>query len=183
MDKSKILYYLSKIDAELECPAMLYIYGSAVCILLDEPDRTSLDIDVAGPYSDANYGAFVRAAEKAGIPVNPVEDTSSDHIEWIQPLRLCLPTPLPERSMLLWQGSRLAVKSGSPADLIASKLIRYDEIDQGDIQYLLSQARVRFDDVEDAVRRLPPPFNVDCIVLEKLQNFLADSKLWEGGRT
>ena len=85
--------------------------------------------------------------------------------------------------MLLWQGSRLAVKSGSPADLIASKLIRYDEIDQGDIQYLLSQARVRFDDVEDAVRRLPPPFNVDCIVLENLQNFLADSKLWEGGRT
>ncbi len=42
---------------------MLYIYGSAVCILLDEPERTSLDIDVAAPYSDADYGAIVRAIE------------------------------------------------------------------------------------------------------------------------
>jgi len=53
MNKSELIAYLEGIDGGLQQPAMLYIYGSAVCILLDEPDRTSLDIDVAGPYSDA----------------------------------------------------------------------------------------------------------------------------------
>ena len=181
MDKQRLLEYLQKLDAALDHPAMLYIYGSAVCILLDEPDRTSLDIDVAAPYSDADYASLVLAAQKAGIPVNPDGDTTTNHIEWIQALRLCLPAPVPEKSMLLWQGTKLTVKSGSPADLIASKLIRYDEIDQGDIQFLLSQTRISFDDVADAVNRLPPPFNDDCMVLENLQNFRTDSELWNGG--
>jgi hypothetical protein len=183
MDKQQLLNYLEKLDAALDHPAMLYIYGSAVCILLDEPDRTSLDIDVAGPYSDADYGAIVRAAERVGIPVNPAGDTPTDHIEWIQALRLCLPAPSPERSMLLWQGAQLTVKSGSPADLIASKLIRYDEVDQGDMQFLFSQTRISFDDVADAVKRLPPPFNDDCMVLENLKNYRMDTELWKGGRT
>lgn len=182
MDKQQLLDYLRKLDAALDHPAMLYIYGSAVCILLDEPDRTSLDIDVAGPYSDADYAALVRAAEKSGIPVNPPENTTTNHIEWIQALRLCLPAPVPERSMLLWHGTQLTVKSGSVADLIASKLIRYDEIDQGDIQFLLSQTRISFDDVADAVKRLPPPFGDDCMVLENLQNYRTDTELWIGGR-
>ena len=85
--------------------------------------------------------------------------------------------------MLLWQGTQLTVKSGPPADLIASKLIRYDEIDQGDIQVLLSQTRISFDDVADAVKRLPPPFSHDCMVLENLQNYRTDTELWNGGRT
>ena len=182
MDKQQLLNYLAKLDASLDRSAMLYIYGSAVCILLDEPDRTSLDIDVAAPYSDADYGAIVRAAECVGLPVNPTEDTAANHIEWIQALRLCLPAPTPERTMLLWQGTRLTVKSGSPADLIASKLIRYDEIDQGDIQYLLAQTRVSFDDVADAVERLPPPFRDDCMVRENLENYRMDAELWKGGR-
>lgn len=182
MDKQKLLDYLEKLDAALDHPAMLYIYGSAVCILLDEPDRTSLDIDVAGPYSDADFGALVRAAERAGIPVNPEGDSTTNHIEWIQALRLCLPAPVPGQSMLLWQGKQLTVKCGSPADLIASKLIRYDVIDQGDIQFLLSQTRISFDEVADAVNRLPPPFHDDCMVLENLQNYRADIELWNGGR-
>ena len=160
---------------------MIYIYGSAVCILLDEPDRTSLDIDVAGPYSEVDYAAFRHAAEKAGLPVNPREDTDKNHIEWMQALRLCLPKPAPERAIVLWQGAKLTVKSGSPADLIASKLIRYDAIDQGDIQYLLTQARVTYAEVADAVNRLPAPFNGDCMVLENLENFRADAELWKDG--
>ncbi len=181
VDKNELLTYLERIDNALIGPAMVYIYGSAVCILLDEPDRTSLDIDVAGPYSDVDYGAFRHAAEEAGLPVNPREDTGKNHIEWIQALRLCLPKPSPERTTVLWQGARLTVKSGSPADLIASKLIRYDAIDQGDIQYLLTQARVTYAEVADAVNRLPAPFNDDCMVLENLENFRADAELWKDG--
>lgn len=46
MNKSDLLAYLAKIDDALTQPAMLYIYGSAVCIILDQPDRTGLDIDL-----------------------------------------------------------------------------------------------------------------------------------------
>jgi len=180
MDKGQLLTYLERIDAALEQPAMLYIYGSAVFILLDEPDRTSLDIDVAGPYSEADFGALRHAAEQAGIPVNPDEGTDDHHIEWIQSLRLCLPKPSEAHTTVLWKGSRLTVKSGSPAELIASKLIRYDTIDQADIQYLLTQTRVTFNDVAEAVKRLPPPFNDDCMILENLENFRADADLWLG---
>lgn len=180
MNKKELLAYLRKIDTELDQPAMLYIYGSAVCILLDEPDRISLDIDVAGPYSNADYGAIAEAAERAGIPVNPPEDTSSNHIEWIQALRLCLPKPSPENEMILWQGKMLTIKSCSLPELVASKLIRYDEIDQGDIQYLCSQSKIELSDVKDAVRRLPAPFSNDMVVLENLKNLQMDIKMWKG---
>lgn len=182
MNKRELLAYLENIDAALEQSAMLYIYGSAVCILLDEPDRMSLDIDVAAPYSDADYGAIARAAEHAGIPVNPPDETSSNHIEWVQALRLCLPKPTPGHEILLWQGRRLTIKSASLPELIASKLIRYDEIDQGDIQYLCAQSRISFSDVEDAARRLPAPFNIDTVVLENLKNFQVDLKMWRGDK-
>jgi hypothetical protein len=181
MNKSELIAYLEKIDGGLKQPAMLYIYGSAVCILLDEPDRTSLDINVAGPYSDAVYGDIAQAAENAGIPINPDEQTSSNHIEWVQALRLCLPKPSPEGGTTLWQGEKLTIKTASVPELVASKLIRYDEIDQGDLQYLCTQSPIAFSDVESAVRRLPPPFNTDALVLENLENLRSDLEIWKAG--
>lgn len=66
MDKAKIIHCLEAMDAALASPAALYIYGSAALILLDEPGRTRLDIDVAGPYSRANQSEVRRVAEKIG---------------------------------------------------------------------------------------------------------------------
>ncbi|MFM8715977.1 MAG: hypothetical protein ACKOF3_04215, partial [Spartobacteria bacterium] len=83
MNKAELLGYLEKIDGELKSPAILHIYGSAAFMLLDEPDRTSLDIDVAAPYSDVDESELRRAAELAGIPLNPADDYTSDHLEWI----------------------------------------------------------------------------------------------------
>jgi len=180
MNKRELMTYLERIDAVLEQPAMLYIYGSAACILLDEPDRTSLDIDVAAPYSNADYGDIAQAAEKAGIPLNPEETTTSNHIEWVQSLRLCLPKPSPGNGMVLWQGKRLTIESAPVPELVASKLIRYDEIDQGDIQYLCSQSPISFSDVEEAVQKLPPPFSTDALVLENLGNLQRDLAMWRG---
>ncbi len=175
--------YLGQIDAHLNHPAMLYIYGSAACILLDEPDRSSLDIDVAAPYSDADYSDIEQAAKKAGIPINPDDEEalSSNHIEWIQALRLCLPKPSPGNSLILWQGEKLTIQSASISELMASKLIRYDEIDQGDLQYLYSQSPIPFSEIESAALRLPPPFNTDALVLENLENLQTDLKMWKAG--
>lgn len=157
---------------------MLYIYGSAACILLDQPERTSLDIDVAGPYSEANQSDLAYAAGKAGIPINPDPEYTGNYIEWIGPLRLCLPQPIADNSLTLWQGKNLVIKSGSVADLVASKLIRYDEIDQGDIQYLLQSYPVSFEEIQAAVKRLPPPFARDPILNDNLKNLGIDMKVW-----
>jgi hypothetical protein len=183
MDSLQLLAYLEGIDRALRDQATLYIYGSAACILLGEPDRTSLDVDVAGPYSDVDQGDLRRAAETVGLPVNPADDYAGDHIEWVGPLRLCLRPPVESRALTLWQGSKLRIRTGPIADLIASKLIRYDEIDQSDIRYLLTQGDVAFADVEAAVAQLPAPFANDPLVRKNLLNLKADMDIWRGGRT
>ena len=178
MDKKQLLSYLEAIDGALRAPATIVVYGSAACILLDEPDRTSLDVDVAGPYSHADYGDLRQAAEAAGLPVNPEEDYRGDHIEWIGALRLCFSRPTADTEITLWQGHRLTVKTASADHLIASKLIRYDEIDRSDIQYLLSQSRTTFAEIAAAVDSLPAPFDRDALVLENLENLKSDMKIW-----
>ena len=48
MNKATILKKLTLIDENLSSSARLCLYGSGAFILLDEEDRTSLDLDVAG---------------------------------------------------------------------------------------------------------------------------------------
>jgi len=178
MNKSELVDYLERINDALRHPATLHIYGSAACILLDEPDRTSLDIDVAGPYSQADEADVRRAAAAAGVPVNPGDAYSGDHIEWVGPIRLCLRPPVPGSEVMLWQGAQLRLQTGPVADLVASKLIRYDAIDRSDIQYLVTQNRTPFSDIETAARQLPPPFARDPLVTENLENLRADMAIW-----
>lgn len=180
MNKSQLVTYLEHIDARLHNEAMLYIYGSAAFILLDEPERTSLDIDVAAPYCRLDERAFRDAASNAGLPVNPDLDTANDHIEWISSLRLCLPKPSADSDIVLWRGYNLTVTTGAIPALIASKLIRYDAVDRSDVQYLLSQHPVALTDVALAVRALPPPFNQDAVVLDNLENLRSDMAAWIG---
>ncbi len=182
VDKAKLVAYLEGIDRQLRHPATLCVYGSAAYILLDEPDRTSLDVDVAAPYSTADYADFSRAAAAAGLPVNPDEHYAGEHIEWIAGLRLCLPPPSPETDILLWQGNLLTLKTVAVEQLVASKLIRYDEIDQSDIRYLMAQRRIAYGRIETAVRLLPEPFDSDPVVLENLQNLKADMEMWGAQR-
>jgi hypothetical protein len=180
MNKAEIIAYLTRLDNEISAPMHLYLYGSAVVILLDAPDRTSLDIDVAGPYSSGNMAEFEQASRRAGLPVNPDPTFQGNHIEWVGPVRLCLPPPHDKREgLLLWQGEKVTVRSGSAEDLVASKLIRYDETDQADIQYLFAQFSFDWRSVAEAVRRLPHPFKNDSVVLDNLANLETDMRLWK----
>lgn len=180
MNKTQLLNYLQQIDAGLQRPAEVVVYGSAAFILLGEEERTSLDIDVAGPYSRVDFADFQQAASRAGLPVNPSEVTDGEHIEWIPTLRLCLPPPRPATEQVLWRGQKLTLKTVSAAELIASKLIRYDEIDQSDIQFLCAQQTVEWQAVAEAVACLPAPFNNDPLVKENLANLRGDMALWRG---
>jgi|ERR1051326_4134858 hypothetical protein len=180
MNQSQLLSYLTRMDEALRQDTMLTVYGSAAFILLGEEDRTSLDIDVAAPYCRVDFSDLQQAAAIAGLPVNPPETHAGDHIEWILPLRLCLPAPRPETELVLWHGRKLTVRTVSPAELIASKLIRYDEIDQSDIQYLCAQREIGFSEIEAAVRSLPSPFNDDAVIHENLKNLRMDLSVWKG---
>ena len=179
MNKRELTGYLEGLDRALSAPGTLYIYGSAACILLDEPDRTSLDVDVAGPYSSVDQGDLRQAAEAVGLPVNPDDDYAGDHIEWVGPLRLCLQPPVEGKALTLWQGAKLRIQTGTLPELVASKLIRYDEIDRSDIRYMVLQGHVSFADIADAAARLPALFARDPLVQENLGNLKADMEMWE----
>lgn len=182
VDSGELQAYLKIIDEHLEHDTVLVIYGSAAFILLGETERTSLDIDVAAPYSAADFPDLERAAGKAGLRINPDETCSEDHIEWISPIRLCLPEPDEATSMALWRGRRLTVKTVSPSQLVASKLIRYDATDCADIRFLCRQAGVTFDDVAKAVEQLPPQFRDDPVLRENLAALKTDIDLWRPTR-
>lgn len=178
MNKVAILKKLALIDENLRSSATLCLYGSGAFILLDEEDRTSLDLDIAGPYSKVDFSDFCRAAEAAGLEVNPHETTDADHIEWISVVRLCLANPSSTESVVLWEGRKLTVFTVSPPDLIASKLIRYDEIDQSDINYLIFQMNISYASIVQAVTRLPVSFRTDVMLLDNLKNLEQDINLW-----
>jgi hypothetical protein len=180
MDRSDIIAYFGRLDKELGVQTVLYIYGSAAVILLGADDRTSLDIDVAGPYSTVDSARFAEASAVAGLPVNPAFDVSSNHVKWVGTLRLCLPPPAPG-AMVLWQGAHLVVKTGKVEDLVASKLIRYDETDQADVQFLFKSSRFTHESVAASVKLLPPPFSTDALVQENLANLKLDIAVWGGG--
>ncbi|MBI4586261.1 MAG: hypothetical protein HY717_19805 [Planctomycetes bacterium] len=179
MDKKQLIGYLESIDRHLNKKTELCVFGSAAFILLDEVGRTSQDIDVAAPYSKADYSDLRQAAEKSGLKLNPDATESGDHIEWIQAGRLCLPEPSSRTQLVLWQGAKLTVKTVSPAQLIASKLIRYDEIDQGDILFLFRLMKVKWSEIQEAIRELPVPFRYDPLVRENFENLKVDLKLWQ----
>jgi len=179
MNRDDIVRFFAALDEGLTEPSVLYVYGSAVIILLGSPFRTSLDIDVAGPYSSVDEAALARAGEKAGLPVNPDSDYLGNHIEWVGPLRLCLPLP-DDDGLTLWQGKRLVVKSANIPALVASKLIRYDETDRGDVQFLYSQFPFDWESVCRAAKKLPPPFAGDILVRDNLEALANDLQLWRG---
>jgi hypothetical protein len=178
MNATTLREHLARLDAALGEPARLCIYGSAAVMLLGEEDRFSVDVDVAGPYSTVNERALAAAAQQIGLPVNPPEDFPADHIEWVGPTRLCLAPPSAETAVVLWGGSRLTVFTLPPADLVASRLIRYDPTDQADIQFLVIHSRVRFEEVAQAVNRLPATFRDDALVHDNLNNLRRDFARW-----
>jgi hypothetical protein len=180
MNRSELIDYLGEIDSHLSGNVELYVYGSGAQILLGEELRTSLALDVAGPCCSGNLREFREAAEKAGLPVDPDVNYQGDHIQWIGPLRLALPAPDQHTDMVLWQGDNLTLRTVTPARLIASKLIRYDDSDRADIQFLVERSGMEYSRIREAVEHLPDPFKTAPVVRDNLDNLRQDMKLWKG---
>ena len=175
--------YFVRLDALVAPGTVLYVYGGVAVALLGSSIRTTMDVDVAEPYSHFDRAAFAEASALAGLPVNPGEDYEHAFLELVGALRLCVPEPTTDNAGLeLFKGSNLTVRTGSAADLIASKLVRYDEQDQQDIQFLLKAGAVRLSAVRESVERLPATFREDALVRENLDNLERDMKMWGVGR-
>ena len=77
MDKAQLLDYFSKIDRYLAAEAVICVYGGAAFIMLDEDGRSSIDIDIAAPYSNASFDDIDQSdirflATQSGIPSEKV---------------------------------------------------------------------------------------------------------------
>ena len=177
MDQASPQQMLVAIDSKLESKATMVVYGASAFMLLGEETRTSLDVDVAAPYCSGNVAALRNAITAAGYIINPPPHVQTDHIEWVGGERLSLEPP-DDQAVLLWQGDRLSVLTVAPAALVASKLIRYDETDQSDIRSLCFRMNIRWEQVRDAVERLPVQFRHEAIVRENLDNLKQDMALW-----
>ena len=175
--------YFARLDALVAPGTVLYVYGGAAVALLGSGIRTTMDVDVAEPYSHFDRKAFAAASAQAGLPVNPGADYDAAFLELVGALRLCVPEPTADKPGLeIFKGANLMVRTGSAADLIASKLVRYDEQDQQDIQFLLKAGAVALAAVRESVSRLPAAFREDALVRENLENLERDMKMWGAGR-
>ena len=179
INEATALGYFSRLDALVKPGTELYVIGGSAIALLGAKIRTTADVDVALPYSKLDIAAFGEASAKAGLPVNPTFGYQGAYIELVQPMMLTLPKPKSEDSLqVLFKGTNLTVKTGSGADLVASKLYRYSEQDQEDVQFLMLRGGVTLDAVREAVSRLPERFREDVMTVENLGNLESDLVLW-----
>lgn len=172
--------YFSRLDELVPEKTVLYLYGGAAVIMYGATIRTTLDIDIAAPYSRVNPVRFSEWSAAAGIPVNPSKFDNDVCVEFVQADRLSLPVPkdIASDAVAVFTGCNLTVLAAAPADIIASKLVRYNEHDQQDMQYLIGVGRVTYASICEAVSRLPPTFREDVLVRENLENLKSDMAIW-----
>ena len=79
--------YFVRLDALVAPGTVLYVYGGAAVALLGAGIRTTMDVDVAEPYSHFDRAAFAEASAQAGLPVNPGEDYEQAFLELVGAFR------------------------------------------------------------------------------------------------
>ena len=184
IDEAAANAYFERLDPLVRPGTILFVIGGSAIAQLGAKIRVTSDIDVALPYSHLELSEFAAASAKAGLPVNPAFGYQGAYIELVKPLMLTLPKPTSEDDcIVLFQGVNLTVRTSSPADLVASKLYRYSEQDQEDIQFLMGPGGATLEGVREAVSRLPARFRDDVLVRENLSNLEADLQLWKGGES
>ena len=63
--------YFEKLDKRVSAGTELFVFGGSAIGLLGAKVRTTIDIDIAAPYSRVNLEEFKKASAELGFPVNP----------------------------------------------------------------------------------------------------------------
>ena len=143
IDEAAANAYFERLDPLVRPGTVLFVIGGSAIAQLGAKIRVTADIDVALPYSTFEMSEFVAASAKAGLPVDPAFGYQGAYVELVKPLMLTLPKPASvDDCIVLFQGANLTVRTSGPADLVASKLYRYSEQDQEDVQFLMRSGGV-----------------------------------------
>ena len=133
-------------------PARLCLIGSAACLFGGMEGRTSRDLDVWRPASDYDRLELKHAAEAAGLLFDP-KTTLEPGMPYLQIVEPGLTELGPFTPVLHERMGRLHVFRPPIENLIASKLIRAEPKDLGDIRFLISRHRPDLGQLRDLVRR------------------------------
>ena len=135
-------------------PASLELIGAWPVIEAGLEGRTSLDLDVWMPGSDADRSALAAACAAAGLYFDPTGETHRPYLQLIHPGIVTVPEHVPVKAGR-WGG--LTILTPPPAALAAMKLIRAEPKDLADVFFLCSRHGLTRAGVADYVRRIPDP--------------------------
>ena len=182
INEATLAGYFERLDPLVRPGTELFVFGGAAIVLLGARIRTTIDIDVAAPYSRIDMENFREASEKAGLPVNPPPGYQGAYIEIVGQRMLALPVPRDGEATILFRGMNLVVKTSSDSDLAASKLVRYDSTDRSDVEYLAGLGRVTVQSVRDSVQRMGAGLRDDVLVAENMANLESDLAMWRAAK-
>ena len=136
-------------------PLRLCLVGSAACLFGGMDGRTSADLDIWKPASDYDRIELKAAAEKIGLLFDPKQTLDPDrpYLQLIEPGLTQLGNFDP---VLIERLGRLNLFRPPVENLVASKLIRAEPKDLGDIRFLVSRHRLDLRRVRKIIAEFNP---------------------------
>ena len=133
-------------------PASLEVIGAWPVIEAGLEGRTSLDLDVWMPGSDADRSALAAACAATGLDFDPTGETDRPYLRLIHPGIVTVPEHVPVKAGR-WGG--LTILTPPPSALAAMKLVRAEPKDIADVFFLCSRHGLTRAEVASYVRRIP----------------------------
>jgi hypothetical protein len=157
IDRRRLIEIFDALGAGLSKPATLCLIGSSPGIVLGQPERQSLDIDVWRQRSNYDETELRRACDRLGLLFDPRDEMRPDavYIQIIRPGMVRLPEDFDVE--VLGQYGNLTVVMPAPALLSAAKLARGEPRDIEDVVWWVKERALSGDEVRDAAGRLPDP--------------------------
>jgi len=137
-------------------PIVLCLIGSAACLFGGMEGRTSADLDIWKPASNYDRLELRAASEKAGLLFDPKQtlEPGRPYLQLVEPGL----TQLGEfEPVFIERMGRLRLYRPPVENLIASKLIRADPKDLGDIRFLVSRHLPDLQRVRKIIAGFDPP--------------------------
>jgi len=172
IEKASIEELFTALGETLPGPTTLCIVGSAAAILLGQPERQTLGIDIWGPESDFDIGALRRACTQAGLLYDPRGEVAAGAV-YLQILRPGI-TMFPEHfaAERIGRFGNLALVMPPPALIVATKLARGLDSDIEDAAWWVRERDLSVATIEAAIALIPQPENRDTarenLILMKL---------------
>lgn len=136
----------------MNATARLEIIGAWPVIESGMPERTSLDLDVWVPGSQADRTALRAACAASGLDFDPIDETDRPYLQMVRPGIVQIPEHIPEEAGT-WGAITITIPP--PAALAAAKLIRAADKDVADVFFLCSKHGLSRADVAAYVEKIP----------------------------